>query len=168
MKRTGQSLFSYLLIVTILSSVLVPIALAGPAAQGVSCAEEYIVQADDWLSKISDKLLGDVLAYPAIADATNQKHAADATFAEITNPDLIEIGWNLCVPGAEDAQALLTDSAAPQAVPVPLEPADLTVFAAASLTDVFNEVGQNFSAEHPGVTLTFNFAGSQQLAQQLG
>ncbi|MFN8459540.1 MAG: molybdate ABC transporter substrate-binding protein [Anaerolineae bacterium] len=49
-----------------------------------------------------------------------------------------------------------------------LEPANLTVFAAASLTDAFNEIGQNFSAEHPGLTFSFNFAGSQQLAQQLG
>ncbi|MCX6050537.1 MAG: molybdate ABC transporter substrate-binding protein [Chloroflexi bacterium] len=45
---------------------------------------------------------------------------------------------------------------------------ELTVFAAASLTDAFNEVGKNFEAANPGVKLTFNFAGSQQLAQQLG
>lgn len=44
----------------------------------------------------------------------------------------------------------------------------LTVFAAASLTDAFNEIGKNFEAAHPGVKLTFNYAGSQQLAQQLG
>jgi molybdate transport system substrate-binding protein len=129
----------------------------------VACAEEYTVQLDDWLSKISEKLLGDVLAYPAIAEATNQKHTSDASFAEIANPDLIEVGWKLCVPGPEDAQALLVT--APEAAP--LEPANLTIFAAASLTEAFNEIGQNFSAEHPGVTFTFNFAGSQQLAQQL-
>jgi molybdate transport system substrate-binding protein len=51
---------------------------------------------------------------------------------------------------------------------VSLEPANLTVFAAASLTEVFTKIGQNFSAEHPGVTFTFNFGGSQQLAQQVG
>lgn len=43
----------------------------------------------------------------------------------------------------------------------------LKVFAAASLTAPFNEIGQNFSAKHPGVTVEFNYAGSQQLAQQL-
>jgi hypothetical protein len=31
----------------------------------------------------------------------------------------------------------------------------------------FNEIRQNFSAEHLVLTVTFNFAGSQQLAQQL-
>jgi molybdate transport system substrate-binding protein len=43
----------------------------------------------------------------------------------------------------------------------------LTVFAAASLRDAFVEVAQAFEAAHPGVELTLNLAGSQQLAQQL-
>jgi molybdate transport system substrate-binding protein len=48
------------------------------------------------------------------------------------------------------------------------EPVELTVFAAASLAEAFTEIGQQFQAEHPGATVTFNFAGSQDLAQQLG
>jgi molybdate transport system substrate-binding protein len=44
----------------------------------------------------------------------------------------------------------------------------LTVFAAASLTDAFQTIGQNFATAHPGVDVVFNFAGSQQLAQQIG
>jgi molybdate transport system substrate-binding protein len=43
----------------------------------------------------------------------------------------------------------------------------LTVFAAASLTDAFNEIGEQFKQRNPGVTLEFNFAGSQQLRTQL-
>ncbi len=43
----------------------------------------------------------------------------------------------------------------------------LTVFAAASLTEAFQELGARFEADNPGVTVSFNFAGSQQLAQQL-
>jgi molybdate transport system substrate-binding protein len=46
-------------------------------------------------------------------------------------------------------------------------PQTLTVFAAASLTEAFTELGEAFRAEHPGVEVTFNFAGSQQLVQQL-
>ena len=44
----------------------------------------------------------------------------------------------------------------------------LNVFAAASLTDAFNLIGKNFEAANPGTTVTFNYAGSQQLAQQIG
>jgi len=44
---------------------------------------------------------------------------------------------------------------------------ELVVFAAASLTDAFDELGAAFRAAHPGAKVTFNFAGSQQLAQQL-
>jgi molybdate transport system substrate-binding protein len=150
----------------ILAFLAQPAVFSVSSAQTAGCAEEYIAQADDWLSKIAEKLLGDLLAYPAIVEATRQKHADDATFAKIANPDLIEIGWKLCVPGAEEAQALLNRSA--PVVRVPLEPANLNIFAAASLTDAFNEIGQNFSTEHSGVSVTFNFAGSQQLAQQLG
>jgi molybdate transport system substrate-binding protein len=44
---------------------------------------------------------------------------------------------------------------------------EVIVFAAASLTDAFSEISTNFRADYAGVTITFNFAGSQQLAQQL-
>ena len=43
----------------------------------------------------------------------------------------------------------------------------LTVFAAASLADAFDELGKQFEAAHPGVKVEFNFAGSQQLATQV-
>jgi molybdate transport system substrate-binding protein len=47
------------------------------------------------------------------------------------------------------------------------DPVDLTVFAAASLTEPFGEIGKLFEADYPGVTVVFNFSGSQQLAQQI-
>ena len=43
----------------------------------------------------------------------------------------------------------------------------LTVLAAASLTESFTELGTMFETQHPGVKVSFNFANSQQLAQQL-
>jgi molybdate transport system substrate-binding protein len=46
-------------------------------------------------------------------------------------------------------------------------PSVLTVFAAASLTDAFEDLGALFRSRHPGITLRFSFAGSQQLAAQL-
>lgn len=52
---------------------------------------------------------------------------------------------------------------------VPLAPqgSSLTVFAAASLTATFREIGRLYEAQHPGSTLRLNFAGSQQLAVQI-
>lgn len=46
-------------------------------------------------------------------------------------------------------------------------PATVTVFAAASLTECFRELGRAFEQQHPGTTVQFSFAGSQQLALQL-
>ncbi|MDN5327013.1 MAG: molybdate transport system substrate-binding protein [Moorella sp. (in: firmicutes)] len=43
----------------------------------------------------------------------------------------------------------------------------LVVFAAASLTDAFGEIGRAFEEAHPGVTVKFNFGGSQQLRTQI-
>jgi molybdate transport system substrate-binding protein len=156
------------LIGLILLITLLPLStlLGAPPSQAAACAEVYTVQAEDWLSKIADKFLGNMLAYPAIYVATNQQHAADPTFALIGNPDLLEVGWQLCIPTGEQAETLLTKTQAePEAVT--LASADLTVFAAASLTEAFTEIGQNFETAYPGVDVTFNFAGSQQLAQQL-
>jgi molybdate transport system substrate-binding protein len=44
---------------------------------------------------------------------------------------------------------------------------ELTVFAAASLTDAFREMGTTFEAANPGMSVTFNFAGSQTLRTQI-
>ena len=46
-------------------------------------------------------------------------------------------------------------------------PSTLTVYAAASLTEAFRDLGRALEAAHPGLTVQFNFAGSQQLALQI-
>lgn len=43
----------------------------------------------------------------------------------------------------------------------------LNVFAAASLTDAFNEIATAFTAQNEGVEVAFNFAGSSTLATQI-
>lgn len=43
----------------------------------------------------------------------------------------------------------------------------LLIFAAASLTDAFQEAGVSFTEANPNYEINFNFGGSQQLAQQI-
>lgn len=52
-----------------------------------------------------------------------------------------------------------------QAAPAPGD--EVVVFAAASLTDAFTQIGAAFEQDNPPSRVVFNFAGSQQLASQL-
>ncbi|HUV28485.1 MAG TPA: molybdate ABC transporter substrate-binding protein [Anaerolineales bacterium] len=44
---------------------------------------------------------------------------------------------------------------------------ELTIYAAASLTEAFSRLGEVFESSHPNVEVVISFAGSQQIAQQL-
>jgi molybdate transport system substrate-binding protein len=69
-------------------------------------------------------------------------------------------------PPAAAATAIST--AMPEATAAPAaKSAELIVFAAASLTDAFKAIGKMFEAANAGTTVTFNFAGSDKLAQQI-
>lgn len=68
-----------------------------------------------------------------------------------------------CVPIAIPSPAAAQPGAA-----VGAEAITLHVFAAASLTEAFGQIGQDFAALHPGTKVVFNFAGSNQLATQIG
>ncbi len=62
------------------------------------------------------------------------------------------------------AEATVVEATEPAAE---AEAITLNVFAAASLTDAFSEIGAVFNAANPGATVAFNFAGSNQLATQI-
>ena len=47
------------------------------------------------------------------------------------------------------------------------EETTLTVYAASSLTSAFEQMGEDFEADHDGVTVEFNFAGSSDLVAQI-
>ncbi len=54
-----------------------------------------------------------------------------------------------------------------QALPLQAQGQTLLVFAAASLTNAFEEIGTAFEAQHSGIEVLFNFGGSSTLATQL-
>jgi len=95
-KKTG------LLLLVLIFAMLLPVAVS---AQGGG--ETYTIQANDWLSKLADKQYGDTLAFPAIVYYNNQKAAEDDTLTIIEDPNLIEVGWTIYLPSAEEATAYL-------------------------------------------------------------
>lgn len=91
---------------------------AAPLVEGESNGQDYIVQADDWLSKLADKFYGDPLAYLAIVEATNAKAISDTAYTPIDNPDVIEIGQRLFVPNSLEAVAEIVAALEEQPVAV--------------------------------------------------
>ena len=53
------------------------------------------------------------------------------------------------------------------APPLPKLSGSVTVFAAASLTEAFTDDKNHLAAANPGLTITYSFAGSQQLVAQI-
>ncbi len=74
----------------------------------------------------------------------------------------------VATPAPLPTAVIPTSTTIPTATSIPPtaapEPRTLTVFAAASLTDAFTEIGHNFEAANPRVTVVLNFAGSQPSA----
>jgi hypothetical protein len=100
-----KKMFSFTALVLLLLA-LVPMVVS--AQEGVECAAEVTVQKDDWLSKYADKYLGNVLSWPAIMAWNNQAAEAEPDkYDLIENPNLIVVGWSICIPSAEDAEATL-------------------------------------------------------------
>lgn len=159
--------FFYLLVTLSLLLALMPVAVAS-AQEPVDCDEDYLVQADDWLSKLADKYYGDVLAYWAIFDATN---AAGGDYATIENADLIEIGWKLCIPSAADAEALLAArgqamGAAPEAMAGGYTIALIAKHTGNPYFDKVNE-GAIEAAAELGDTLIFQAPATSDVAGQI-
>ena len=63
---------------------------------------------------------------------------------------------------SEDVAAPESEAPAPEA-----EPVELIVFAAASMTETLTELGDAYMAEHPEVTIVFNFDSSGTLKTQI-
>ncbi len=150
-----------LMIVLLMLTIMVGFVPSYAAAQDVSCDSEVVVQADDWLSKIADKFYGDLLAYPAIADATNAMAQADDSFATIENVDVIEPGWKLCIPPADfAAQAMGTEAemadAAPQEGAIELR---IAWWGSQNRHDRTIAAIELYEQQNPGIDIVYEFNG---------
>ncbi len=102
-------LFALLLIVLTLTAGAF---LAPVSAQTNACANEVTVASGDTLSRIATRFFGSSAAYTAIVNATNAQAITDRRFTAITNPNLLEVGWRLCIP-ASPALAAVPPSPTP-------------------------------------------------------
>jgi molybdate transport system substrate-binding protein len=73
---------------------------------------------------------------------------------------------SLCGCAKKDASPGAAATASPSAT-VPAIAGSGTVFAAASLTESFKQIGEDFHKAHPDATVTFNFGSSGTLATQI-
>ncbi|HEV2071893.1 MAG TPA: LysM peptidoglycan-binding domain-containing protein, partial [Acidimicrobiales bacterium] len=94
--------------------VLIPAAGAVAATSAESPSNEVVVEPGDTLWHIAEHELGDPFQWPELYEANVD--VAQPTGGALHDPDLIQPGWRLSIPGEEAA------SAAPS-VPVPPSPA---------------------------------------------
>ena len=71
-----------------------------------------------------------------------------------------------CGSSASSSAAFSTASSAASSAAAS-EPVELIVFAAASLTETLNAIGENYTVDHPEVTFQFNFDSSGTLKTQI-
>lgn len=70
-----------------------------PAVNGGAPAHDYTVQPTDTLSEIAQEQLGDADRWPEIYQASTG--ITQPGGAQLTDPDVIDVGWKLNIPGAE-------------------------------------------------------------------
>ena len=104
----SKKLFSLPIVFVMLVSLVLTTVAAAPPPQEEE--NTYTIQKDDWLSKLADKEYGDPLAFTAIYYYNNLKAAEDDSVTPIENPNLIEVGWTIYLPSAEEAAAYLADN----------------------------------------------------------
>ncbi len=124
--------------------VIMLLALIPATAMAQGEGTTYTIQADDWLSKLAEKEYGDPLAYPAIMYYNNEMAAADDTFTTINDPNLIDVGWVIYLPTAEEATTYLSGEAGE----------DVTLTMAAwdvSTTPYWQAVIDAYEAQNPNV-----------------
>jgi hypothetical protein len=112
------------------------------------------------------------------ATVASPSAAAAAAAKPAVSPAPIAAASAVASPSA--AAAAAKPSASPSAAPAagaaaPAKPSaagpisgEIVVFAASSLTDVFQDMVADFGTANPEAKLTFNFGASSQLATQLG
>ncbi len=107
------------------------------AQNSAGCESSVIVQPGDTLSSIARDKYGATSAYIKIVRATNAQATADNSYANIVDPNRIEPGWKLCLPGITGQTPVTPQPSivtqAPQQAPSP----DVTRITFLQINDVY-------------------------------
>jgi molybdate transport system substrate-binding protein len=108
-----------------------------------------------------------VLGFIGASCGSDDSGSADTTVAAAAgSTEPVATESQTSEPAVSTAPA--TESVATEGPAEPVVEGDVTVFAAASLTAAFTEIGDAFMVEHPESNVVLNFAGSSDLAAQIG
>jgi hypothetical protein len=97
--------------------------VTGTTAAQAGEGQAYVVRLDDSLWKLAEKYLGDGNRFGEIVQATRARHAEDASFASLENPNVIQPGSKLWIPAAGGQPAPVVVAAATPSASAPAAPA---------------------------------------------
>ena len=111
------------------------------------------------MTRVFSALLGLVLVLSLIACGSSTSAGSDAVSGAT--------GTALATPDAASPMVPPTNASPTAGITVPKISGNLTIFAAASLTEAFTEMKTQIEAANPGTKITLNFAGSSALRTQI-
>ena len=148
------SFAALLITLTFFSTTVLPAHAQG----GAACTRDVRVQTGETLSAIAARELGSLGAYPQIVTATNAASAADASYATITDPGRISVGWRLCIPDASVGATTVS----------PTQPAPATSTTSPAITAT--EADDEFVFDPERLTIDYlrslEFPGSELVIEQ--
>ncbi|CAN5800630.1 hypothetical protein BH10CHL1_BH10CHL1_36770 [soil metagenome] len=108
---------SHILSVLSLIAILISMTALPAQAQGVTCAADVTIKAGDALTTLAGRYYGDISGYSAIVAATNAKAAVDQSYTRIDDPNVLALGWKLCIPGPITAPGATSGAATGTSTP---------------------------------------------------
>jgi molybdate transport system substrate-binding protein len=165
LKKLPIYLFLILAIVFTLGLILPGTMAAAPAQASKSVSLTPLVAGSTVTTTQATQLYADAKASSSSKVLKRLPKAARMTVLYSTSK-MVKVSTTDKIIGYA-ARKYLTVVAQPKTTKTPAKPVTLTISAAASLTDVMNEVQKLYMKENPNVTLTMNYGGSGSLQQQI-